>query len=390
VKQLVGLLIGLVVLPNARLVLAQDSPEYPDESVGALVSLGASHAIEGNYARALEAYEDASDLSRRQEGLFNTHLIEILGLMQDTVMAGGDQEQAREYRIEAQRIEQRILEKEADRVGKSEGRDSPAYLEARLALARWLAGQREWRPRSELSESARYWCWSRKSEYEYLDILKLVQKEFDDDPALNVRVLRMMAADTFGIRAVPLLIDCPTSESFWLTSIPEELKQAINILDSVDEPDLVLYASVLTDIADRQFFINPDEALESFREAWGLLESAEGGHALQSEWFGRPQMLYQGSPEYSPGLLSNALGSLPGQVEIEFVVDPQGLARDYRVISADTTWAADMVAEIVGKSRFRPRLESGEFVSASSSFTWDYRYDPSVAAELNLDLPDRD
>jgi hypothetical protein len=241
-----------------------------------------------------------------------------------------------------------------------------------------------------LNENARYWCWARKAKSEYLDIQKLVRKEFDDDPALNVRVLRMMAADTGGIRMVSEEADCRNALLYLTGGVPQELEQAIGILDRMVEPDPVQYASVLLDIGDRRLLSrDADAALEAFREAWSLLETAEGGYELQSEWFGAPQMLYQGSLEYAAGLLSSAPDSLPGQVEIKFVVDERGRPSDYQVISADTTWVADMAAQIVGRSRFRPRLKNGEFVPAASRFTWDYRYDPSVAAELGLELPGR-
>ena len=419
------LVLACCVLPIPGALVAQTTPESihssidaleqtpnPDAGlmIDALISLGAAYAEDEVYSRALEAFEEASELSRRYDGLFSDTLVDIFYLMQRTARAGDDDFGAEQFRQEAQRITWRALQETVRSIGITEGTDSPLYLDAMLDLARWLSAQ------EGSSNNAGIRSWALEARTVYANALELIEDEFDRDVALRVRVLRMMTEDigrhmiTFSnVNASSYSEFDQDARSFVVVSEPAELIRARRIIKVTDGRDPVLLATVQRDIGDWRLAAGyPQRALKSYREAWRTLSDLADGDSLKLLLFAEPQMLegindlrdfdsrYADDAQILErpvvsvawrtvsSILSEAPYATQGQVELEFIVNETGLASDVRVISASPEWAANAGIGLIESTLFRPSFYDGEFVEAPSQYTWNFRYDPDLAAMRGL------
>jgi tetratricopeptide (TPR) repeat protein len=351
------------------LAMAQDT--LPDSAlqIDSLISLGQSYEVDGELALALQTYENAGEISRREFGLFNENLIEILYLMHRTARTGGDYIGASEFRREAERITRRFLQEQVRLTGEIYGVESREYLDAKLALADWLANQQS------LDRDARE---------VYVEALRLVEDHFDDTPELKVNLLRAMAE---GV-GQPLVtyVEFGGTGSWRILSEPSELVRARRLAKRFSSDDPGLHAAVLRDIGDwRMAHGRPDSAIKSYRQAWKLLEESEDGDALQRELFFEPQIIRDGMVRSSiAATFSNVPDAPEAQVELDFVVDESGQAHRVRVVSAEPPWAADAAVNLVASSSFRPRFADDSFIAAPGRYTWTFHYDPIVAAGRGL------
>jgi hypothetical protein len=341
--------------------------------------------------------------------------------MRRTLNAGEDYATGSEFRKEAQRTTWRVLEAIVRHVGESQGQESYQYLEAQFALANWLSGQRD------MLFDPRPVSWSQEARDAYNDALKLIRKHFDNSPRMRVNVLRKMAA-AFGQPVVTRTVDTSagadhsaadrTGDDAYLRSVPKELERAERIVRNMGEPDPILHAAVLRDIGDwRLAGDDPEKAIEAYQEAWELLENMDDGDTVRFQLFNEPQVISEISglmpldpwedsqisaflasqmhPQMRANFLSavrtnpnSALSVSPfdpgGQVELEFVVNERGQARNIRIVSAEPQLAGDILVRSISSATFRPRFNDGEFVPGPGRFIWQFRYDPAVAASFDL------
>jgi tetratricopeptide (TPR) repeat protein len=349
--------------------MAQNTLPDPALVIDSLISQGQAYEVDGQLALALINYENASELSRREFGLFNEDLIEIFYLMHRTALAGGDNIGAGEFLSEAERITGRYLHERTRLTGETFGVDSLEYLDAKLELASWLANQQS------LDRDARE---------VYVEALSLIDDYFDGSPELKVNVLRAMAEDV-GQPSVTL-VEYGSAGTWHILSEPMELVRARRMAKRTSDADPGLHATVLRDIGDwRLAYGRPDSAIKSYREAWKLLERTEKGQELQRELFSEPQIIRNGLVRNSIAATFSKVPDAPeGQVELEFFVDESGQARRVRVVSAEPLWAADAAVSLVASSSFRPSFDDDSFVAAPGHYTWTFRYDPIVAASRGL------
>ena len=95
---------ALEVILDAIDVIGNAEQPDTDLLIDAFIGLGNAYVLEGEYPSAIVAYENASDLSRHEHGLFNIELIDILNRMQWAARVGGDPASASEFQQEAERI----------------------------------------------------------------------------------------------------------------------------------------------------------------------------------------------------------------------------------------------------------------------------------------------
>ena len=393
---------------------ALEQAEHPDAGllIDAQMSLGHAHAEEGDYARAIEAFEDAGELSRRHDGLFNETLIDIVYMMQRIARAGSDYQSAQDFQREAQRISWRALQESVRSIAETEGEDSPLHLEAMLGMADWLSDQRGVSP-----DTGRSWILEARAVYS--DALELIDDEFDRDLALRVRVLRIMAADvgqhtvtstyTGGSAYSSQQSFSAPGPSFTVLSEPAELVRARRIIKLNDQRDPVLLAAVYRDIGDWRLAAGrTNKAMEAYRDAWEILDATDNSDELRLLLFEEPQLLEDVddrrnvrswsndyvrvmrrppvSSAYSllSSVLSDASFAEPGQVELEFVVDETGQAQDIQVISANPAWSASAAVALIQSRLFRPSFDQNKFLAAPGRYTWSFSYDPDLAAARGL------
>jgi len=312
------------------------------------VLLGELLYADGAHTPALEAFEEARLLTRRELGLFNQDQLAILAKMTHTALSSGDRDLALDLQDEAVSI-----------VGRSYGTDSIEYVGAILDQADWLARVGDRRGATQIRYS-----------------LHGVVNDFPEDrPSLTVSALREIARRSLlTTRYDPLP--------------PRELTRALKIVDGLEPPDPVLHASVLKDIADWHFAMRSlDEADAALAAAWAILDQAKGGQEIQQEWFGEPEIIRASALMPSPMVaraLTTGTNAPGGQVELEFEVLTSGRASGIRVVGSNPPGLVDDAAiQSIERSSFRPAMAGGEAVVATRRFIWNFHYHPDRVQDLS-------
>lgn len=330
--------------------------------IGPYVALGETYHVTGRYERALAAYEQARDLSRRAYGLLNEGQAEILDRMAQSALAMGDFDLASDWQYENVTI-----------AARAHGNDSQAHLDAFFRYADWL--------RSVGARGAELQA--------YFDIDGVIDRYFDDDPRRLIRLLRTRAAarlDILAPRATRL--DGRTGAGFSVynrstfiaMTAPFDLNRALRLLRKLDEPDPLLHAALLRDLGDWSVaFGHSRQIHRAYAAAWEMLGGVEGGEALRQEWFSDVTMVYQ-APLLSPIPVAGSGDAPTGRVDLSFTIDASGRARNVRVVSADPPGLVENAAiRQIASSTFRPRMIDGEPADSRAEFSWAFPFDPETA-----------
>lgn len=350
----------------------------PTRLIDAWVALGEAHLANDLDALAIDAWENAIGLSRRELGLSNEEQVGIRWLQSQAALAAGDREAANRYRDESRNIAYRSRREAVDGIGRQHGTDSREYVDAMLAHARWLASEHAW----------------AEARVVYSEILETLDQAQHRDAELIVRTLQEVAStigfpsSTYGSIGPIVGTTGPLSSAAGpATSVrPPELERARSMLNRMQSPDPALEAAVLRDWADWELNLDRmTQARRRYRQVLALLEKVEGGEELAREWFDGPILLQQ--PWLSPFLVALypvAPNAPTGNVEAMVSVDRNGWVRDVRVLSADPAWMTVFVERQLRNSRYRPRIVDGEPVASESRVTWTFRYDPMVGERAGL------
>jgi len=194
----------------------------------------------------------------------------------------------------------------------------------------------------------------------------IVQRVFDDDPRVRVRLLRI-DADNFR-RA--------QGSGTGFRTNPNEIEEALEILGELDEPDPLLRAEVLIDLGDWNVaFDRADEIADPYLEAWELLAAVESGDELRNRMLG--DLVIIQSPPFISRLRSRQPDAPRGRLHLQFTVDPQGRANGIVVLESDPPGLLDYTGILqIRYTRFRPQVTDGQLVESTRTIAWNIPYDP--------------
>ena len=300
--------------------------------------LGENYDKAGDYTAAISAYSEARTIGRRNFGLLNQAQLEIIDDMTAAAERLGDIEEAQKLQLDAMTLVERIFEE-----------SSLEAIEARYKYAAWLRSQR-------MHEEARAF---------YFSILRVINRSYDDDPLMTVRLFRERA-DNFR--------DEDNGDSFGLSG----LRDAIDILEAMPDPPTLLLAEVYLETGDWNVeFSRAGGAIggDDYIAAWHLLESVNNGLELRRQWF------YELTVIEMNAVSSQGLSSDPdaprGHVEIHFTVNRAGRATEIEITESDPPGLKDgAFLRQYRNARFRPRVENGQIVESRRAHSLEFRYQP--------------
>jgi tetratricopeptide (TPR) repeat protein len=307
------------------------------------LDLGDNYVEAGDDQGAVAAYGEARTITRRTYGLLSERQLDIIDEMSDAALRLGQIEDAKNLQLEALTL-----------VERNSSETSLESIDARFKYAAWLRRIRQFDEERRL----------------YFEIQRLVSRDYNDDPVLTARTLRARAA---SFRAEG------NGDSLGYSG----LQDALEILQAMPEPPLLLVAQVYLDIGDWNVEFSRTTALPSeYIDAWQLLGQVENGDTLRHEWFDSLTVV-QMNP-VSPRGLSTDPNAPMGYVEIYFTVDPSGRSTDLEITDSYPPGFKDAAfLRQYRDARFRPRVENGELVPARRARRNEFRYDPDIAAKTD-------
>jgi tetratricopeptide (TPR) repeat protein len=329
--------------------------EAPNSSrlMDAYMALGDAYAEADLNPLAIEAYEQARDLSRRRLGLYNTQQIDILYGMSRAALNEGDVAAAAGFRQDAQDIYVRSRLETLRNAPEMQSTDPALFLAARLAYGNALIAE-------GLVTDAML---------SYAETLEIIEDEFGKSSRMRASVL-LAQSEAVGANLTTL----------------QRARRTINFMI---EPDPLLRAELRREWGDWRMLAGlPEKAERAYRDSWRILETIDGGEELQRDWFGQLEYIREpGHGLLGAGILTLDPDAPLGEVTLEFFVDSTGRAQNIRVVRANPEWMTGIAARQVASSLFRPRFVDGDLVTTAGRFTWSFRYDQEVAELLGVAPP---
>lgn len=326
--------------------------EEPDSSelTDAFVSLGDAYVAADANLLAIDAFQQARDLSRRRLGLHTEEQIPILYRMSRAALNEGDVVAATGFRQDAHDIYVRARLETLRAAPAMNSSDPEEFLEARLNYGNALIDE------GLVSDAL----------LAYNETIEIIEDDFDRSSRMRAEVLLAQS----GAVGANLVV----------------LQRARRILNIMIEPDPMLRAELRREWGDWRLLAGlPDKAERAYRDSWKILETIDGGEALQREWFGEIEYIRDpGHGLLGAGILTLDPGAPQGEVSLDFVVDPTGRAQFISIANANPVWMTEIAVSQVENALFRPRFVNGQLVTTSGRFTWVFRYDPEVAAMFGL------
>lgn len=373
---------------------------HSERLVDPYIALGDVFTIRRQHDYAFDAYQQARDIVRRGDGLRDVSQNPITLRMSDAAMALDESELAVGLQLEV-----------FDLVEREFGAESEEFYLAHVMLADWFSANEFYREASEVYDfasalvllhpdgdplNAVYLLQRAATSFAYGESSRrlvefddrrqfLSSRLFEDDTEgatgddSSVSYSRTQAIRKYGefyAETPPLRLG-----RYRPIEAPEELNRALNILHAQPLYPIEIEAVILRDMGDWDVFHDLSKEYDSrYTDAWELLTEHEVGAELIDEWFTSVEPLT--NKKLRSSVLSDEEGALDGYVELEFLIDVNGVATDIEVIAAEPEGLVDREAiRFIRSSRFRPGLVDGELVESVRTKRIEFRYDPRHASD---------
>lgn len=318
--------------------------------INPLIGLGATYNRAGLYPQAEEAYQRALRVNHAQQGFYNFEQFKIRDGLTETYLGLGKLEEAN-FQQQTQVAIQR----------RKHGEGNPELVPAIEKLARWYDRT------GQYAEARLQWQTARRL---------LREARGPRDPAL-VEVL-MGEAQSYESEAL-------------LPSAVRSLKDALEILDAQPDRDHLKRAEVLVALGDLYLAYNKsNSAKERYIQAWQELSASEEFREQRDRYFAKPRRV-SGRPldkvvgddaGKGPNPRSRPELFAQGYVVVNLGVDEEGRVQAPKIVESEPPGLMDrQVLDVLGSSRFRPRMDSGDIVRSDDVvFRHDFRYRKAAAA----------
>lgn len=379
---------------QASVALIEDRYGAVDKRlVPAYAGLARLDLVEGNYDQAVENFEQARYLLRRNFGLYNLDQEAFLEGQSRAYLLGGRQLEAHRKQMALFELHQREY-----------GADSPEMVPALLRLGDWLgtlylsltlSNQNQYACLVErnfnMDPEQPSQCRSPGQRDVYKAAIDILAEHYGStDYRLIEPLLRL--ADTYYYQTKRYVqqefssgfYDFDRPPASFRPPVRQEgkglaaLQRALKIAEAnpVEAADQVV--AILIEMGDWHMIYrrNSDTGIELYREAWHRIAQGPGGAAAANETFAQPERLFfldtaappgRGSMSYRTTLYSSTSAPPEGQVTLQLDVTAKGTAENVIVVESgteDPQGRAAVEARAVADAMFRPRIVDGEAVDA--------------------------
>ena len=311
-----------------------------------LLGLGDNFHVNGDYLGAVTSYNEARTVSRRIFGLLDEGQIDILDRLTASFVSMNQFIEADQQQLAALTL-----------VERNHGPDSVELLESLYKYATWLRS------------SGRY----SEERFQYSRAIRIVRESFEPDSVLLVKPLQETGN---SYRDQRLAVSQGISS----------LKQALEILEALEEPEPLLLAEVFRDLGDWQVaFTKIGHDGTEYSRAWELLADVPSAEDLRTAWFSGIAYVFR-EPMSQRGL-STEPTAVTGSVLVKFDIDPSGRTANVQILESDPPGFKDeAVARHVRLSRFRPHMQDGIFVAAKEmALQVNFQYQPDEILEAEVE-----
>ncbi len=328
-------------LNSIEVARAVDGP-FSASTIDASIGLGDTYFDDGQYRNAVSAYNEARTTQRRVYGLLSEEQLTVMERMSRTFQAMSMNEDADEQQRNALQLVERI--------------HGPSDIETLEAIYRYGA----W-----LRSVYRY----EDERLQYERAIRIIRAEYDKDHPLLVRPYREIG-NSFRAQG----FESPRGAS--------ALNSATELLENQPDADPLELAAAIIDVGDWKTAFGPaGNGHEDYLRAWNLLASTPEGRAAREAYFRSSRahaVLAIGMSIRGLAQDPNDPDAADGRVLIEFDVDPYGRTENVRVLESDPPgFKDDSAARSIRQSRFRPRIDDGQFVYARrQGYLISFRYIP--------------
>ena len=331
----------LSFLNSIEIFRAVEGP-FSENTIEPSIGLGDSYYDDRQFRNAVSAYNEARTTQRRAYGLLTEDQLQPMDRMTRAFQAMSMHEEADEQQRAAMLLVERI--------------NGPSDIETLEAIYRYG---------SWLRSVYRY----EEERIQYERAIRIIRSEYDKDSLLLVTPYREIG-NSFR------------SQGFESPRGASALNSALELLEERPDTDPVELAEAIIDVADwRTAFGTPGSGHEGYLRAWNLLGSAPDGENLRRALL-RPR---RANAVFAMNMSVRGLAQNPndsnavdGRVLVEFDVDPYGRPENATVRESDPPgFKDDAAVRAVRQSRFRPRIENGQFVFARrQGYLISFRYIP--------------
>jgi len=347
----------------------------------------------GRYDQAIENFDQARYLLRRNDGLYSLDQAEFLNGISKAYLQRGEP-------LEAHRKQFILFELYL----REYGEDSPELVPALMNLGHWLgdlylaltySNQNEYGCLVErnfnMSPEQPYQCRSPGQRDVYREAIGILEKNYGPrDPRLIEPLLAL--ADTYYYLTKQYVrqefsagfYDFDRPPASFRPPVRQEgrglaaLQQALEIARANPEQTREQEIDILIEMGDWHMIYrrNADYGVPFYLEAWRRIAEGPGGNTMANEAFAEPQRLFfldsspgikRGSMRYRTTLYESAPKAVEGRATLLLDVTAQGQAENVTIVeseSDDPRGRAQRELRAVSDAMFRPRIVDGQAVDA--------------------------
>lgn len=327
---------------NAIEVYRAVDGQFSERIIAPSVGLGDAYYDDGQFTNAVAAYNEARTIQRRALGLLSEGQLTIMDRLTRSFQALSMGEEADEQQRAAMTMIERIY-----------GVGDIETLEAIYKYGAWLRSVYRYDDERQQYERA----------------IRIIRDEYGKDHPLLIRPYREIG-NSFRTQG----FESPRGAS--------ALNSALELLEGETDADQLEIARAIIDVGDwRTAFGSHGGGQEEYLRAWNMLGASPELRAARTELL-QPRraraVLSQGMSIRGLAQDPNDPDAVDGSVLVEFDIDPYGRSENITVVRSDPPgFKDDAAARSVRQSRFRPRIEDGEFVHARrQGYLISFRYVP--------------
>jgi len=349
-----------------------------------LAGLADIYNLVGRHDLAALAYERALSVSHANKGFYNLDQVTLRDGLALSYQSLGDIDKAN-FHMKAQVYvhEYRF------------GEDSPKVIPSIYKVGAWYG--KTGQPAEQLMAYRAAYKLGKTAEGDndpdLIGTLRFVAQSYLEQPTASGANLKNLAERDINTNLVDKTDD-QVSALEVRDGASSALKRAIKINEAQPEPDMLLQAELLTELADvYTLFSEARTANKYYRRAWDLFAEQPDAVRLLEDYFGSPRRIgeldiprvYPDNAETRQRLAENPEDFGNGYISVRFNVTSTGGVKKLRVIEEYPAGVLTRkVKSGIRYARFRPvRVDRESVAVDGQTYRYEFRFDAGIRSEDN-------